>query len=50
MNALYKTWKDLAEFVSLAFARIFSPNEKEVPKIGVQPFEGDPYNKTNTDW
>lgn len=38
-------------FLSEAVARIFSLNDNEYPLTGVQPFEGDPYEKpANSDW
>lgn len=38
-------------YVSEAVARIFGLNDDSYPNTGVQPFEGDPYNKTNSqDW
>jgi hypothetical protein len=38
-----KILKDMIQYLAEAFARIFGPNDDEYPDIGVQPFEGDPY-------
>ncbi len=40
-----KLLDQLTRYLSLAIARIFSPNEEPVPEIGTQPFEGNPYSK-----
>ena len=34
--------RKLFDYLSLAIARIFSPNEEEVPEIGVQPLKDEP--------
>jgi hypothetical protein len=36
---------DVSEYISVAVARIFGPNDDEYPVIGVQPFEGEPYKE-----
>jgi hypothetical protein len=39
------------QYITEAFARIFGPNDDEYPMIGVQPFEGDPYDRASEmDW
>ncbi|MEB3828790.1 hypothetical protein [Phormidium sp. CCY1219] len=38
-----KMFSDVMQYVSEAFARIFSPSDDIYPMSGVQPFEGDPY-------
>ena len=45
----FKTFGDIVQYFSDAFARIFSPNDKPVPNIGVQPFEGDMPSKEAID-
>ncbi len=44
-----KTIQDLVQYVTEAFARIFGPNDDEYPNIGVQPFEGEPNQRTTDD-
>jgi len=36
---------DVSEYISVAFARIFGPNDDQYPEVGVQPFEGEPYQE-----
>jgi hypothetical protein len=33
----------LIQYITEAFARIFSATDDQYPLVGVQPFEGDPY-------
>ncbi len=41
----------LAQYISEAVARIFSPTDDEYPNTGVQPFEGEAYKeKPGADW
>ena len=42
-----KTVKDIVQYITEGFARIFSPTDDEYPAIGVQPFEGEEY-KSNS--
>jgi hypothetical protein len=37
------TLKNIMQYLTEAFARIFGPNDDEYPAIGVQPFEGEIY-------
>ncbi|HIK27037.1 MAG: hypothetical protein N3E45_07470 [Oscillatoriaceae bacterium SKW80] len=34
---------EAVKYVLAASARIFGPNDDQYPKVGVQPFEGEPY-------
>ena len=36
-----KVLKEIMQYLTEAFARIFGPNDDEYPNIGVQPFEGE---------
>lgn len=37
-------FEDISKYITEAFAKIFGPKEEEdVPEIGVQPFECEPY-------
>jgi hypothetical protein len=48
---LGKVFHDLREYFSGAVARIFSPRDDEFPATGVQPFEGDiPERSQSTEW
>lgn len=48
---IVRTWNNLSQYISGAVARIFSPNEHEkYPKVGVQPFEGEPSQQSQTEW
>jgi hypothetical protein len=40
---IFKPLRDLVQYITEAFARIFGPNDDEYPYVGVQPFEGDPH-------
>jgi hypothetical protein len=43
--------QNIVQYVAEAFARIFGPNDDEYPNIGLQPFEGEPFNpKSETEW
>jgi hypothetical protein len=37
--------QNFMQYITEAFARIFGPNDDEYPKVGVQPFEGEPYRE-----
>ncbi len=41
--------RDFIQYITEAFARIFSPNDDQYPEIGVQPFEGEPYQTKEAD-
>lgn len=46
-----RTLKDMIQYLTEAFVRIFSPNNDEYPAIGLQPFEGEIYiPHSGTDW
>jgi len=36
--------QDVAQYLTEAFARIFSPNNDEYPDVGMQPFDAEPYH------
>ncbi len=38
---------DVSEYIWTAFARIFGPNDDQYPEVGVQPFEGEPYQENS---
>jgi len=41
----------ITEYISEAAARIFSPTDDSYPVIGVQPFDGEPFNSAKgSDW
>ncbi|MBF2051601.1 hypothetical protein HJG54_28935 [Leptolyngbya sp. NK1-12] len=37
--------QQVIRYISSAVARVFSPNDDDYPKTGVQPFKGDPSDK-----
>lgn len=39
-----KTLEQLFQYILQGFKRIFSPTDEPVPEVGVQPFDGDPYD------
>lgn len=39
-----KALEQFFRYLSQAIQRIFSPNEKPIPEVGVQPYSGDPYD------
>lgn len=46
-----KTIKNIIQYITEGFTRIFSPNEDQYPAIGVQPFEGTIYHShSRVDW
>lgn len=46
-----KLLDNLAQYFSVAIARIFGPTDDAYPVVGFQPFEGDPYTSDNdSDW
>jgi hypothetical protein len=46
-----KIIKDITQYITEGFVRIFSPTDDEYPAIGVQPFEGTIYNpNSRLDW
>ncbi|MGK7877816.1 MAG: hypothetical protein AB4426_32285 [Xenococcaceae cyanobacterium] len=48
---IYKLLNDIITYITEGFARIFGPNDDEYPAIGVQPFEGEPYQgASDADW
>lgn len=47
MKKLYKSIENLTQYLSQAVGRIFCPNEQAVPEIGTQPYEGNPYSKSD---
>jgi hypothetical protein len=36
-------FEDMTKYITEAFAKIFGPREEDMPDIGVQPFECEPY-------
>ncbi len=48
---LNKALKEMMQYLTEAFARIFSPSDDQYPNIGVQPFYGEIYNPSSSgDW
>ena len=43
MMSISKTLKNIVQYITEGFARIFSPTDDEYPATGVQPFEGEEY-------
>jgi len=48
MANISEMFERITQFISEAVARIFSPTDDEYPPTGVQPFEGEPYEKTKS--
>lgn len=48
--AISKMFADMAQFISEAFMRIFTPANDAYPVIGVQPFTGKIYKKGKAAW
>lgn len=38
---------NMLRYVSEAVGRIFGPSDDKYPNIGIQPFEGEPFDKKN---
>ena len=47
---IVRAWSNLSQYISEAIARIFSPNDDKYPDVGVQPFEGEPYQPSQGEW
>jgi hypothetical protein len=45
-----KSFANMAQFISEAFMRIFTPANDAYPVIGVQPFTGNIYKKGKAVW
>lgn len=46
--SLYKWFDNISRYISEAVVRIFAPSDDAYPVIGVQPFNGDPFqDKSN---
>lgn len=43
-----KTFDDLIHYFSVAIGRIFGPTDDQYPATGVQPFDGDPFNASES--
>ncbi|MBE9234017.1 nicotinate phosphoribosyltransferase [Cuspidothrix issatschenkoi LEGE 03284] len=48
--AISKSFASMAQFISEAFMRIFTPANDAYPVIGVQPFTGKIYKKGRAVW
>jgi hypothetical protein len=48
--AIYKLLNNMMQYLLGAVARVFSPDEHDYPAVGIQPFEGEPYDTTYPDW
>jgi hypothetical protein len=44
MMIISQALKNIIQYLTEGFARIFSPTDDEYPVIGVQPFEGEIYS------
>lgn len=42
-----KTVKDIIQYITEGFARIFGPTDDEYPATGIQPFEGEEYKPSS---
>jgi hypothetical protein len=38
---LHQMLKELMQYLTEAFVRVFGPSDDEYPAVGVQPFEGE---------
>jgi hypothetical protein len=41
--SISKMFEGMIKYITEAFAKIFGPTEDDMPDIGVQPFECEPY-------
>lgn len=41
--------QNLVQYMTEAFARIFGPSDDDYPTVGVQPFEGESYNPSESE-
>jgi hypothetical protein len=48
--AISKMFANMAQFISEAFMRIFTPANDAYPVIGIQPFTGSIYKKGKVGW
>ena len=42
---IYRMIESITKYISEAAARIFGPSDDASPTIGVQPFDGKPFNQ-----
>ncbi len=42
---IVKTLKNIVQYLTEGFARIFKPSDDQYPAIGIQPFEGEEYQQ-----
>ena len=43
--AVWQWLKQIVKYLEKGTARLFSPSEDNYPKIGIQPFEDEPYDE-----
>ena len=43
--AIFQIVADTTQYILAAAARIFGPDDDNYPLIGLQPFEGEPYEQ-----
>jgi len=49
--SIYKLFDGITQYISGAVIRIFGPTDDAYPATGVQPFSGEPFQKTKRqDW
>ncbi|MEM1172098.1 MAG: isochorismate synthase [Cyanobacteria bacterium P01_H01_bin.35] len=44
---IFKSMEEAVVYISEAITRIFGPSDDMYPTVGVNPFEGEPYQGTN---
>ncbi|MBE9115846.1 hypothetical protein IQ249_08070 [Lusitaniella coriacea LEGE 07157] len=48
---IYKAFDLVSQYLSEAFARLFTPSDDFYPAVGVQPFSGDAFDeRSNSNW
>lgn len=45
LQSLMETIRNLMQSMAQPALRVFSPTDDDYPKVGVQPYEGDPAEK-----
>ena len=43
------TIRNLVQYLTEGFARVFSPNPDKSPEVGVQPYKGETYKPTKSE-
>ena len=46
---IFQWLQNIFQYLGNGVSRLFQPTNDDYPEIGVQPFEGEPYDESNQD-